>query len=49
MNYPQSAIWSELTEAQRTQIVVMLVQILLRHLRQKEKEVSPDDKRNAKG
>ncbi len=37
MNYPTPAIWS-VTEAQRAQVIAILVQILLRQLMKKEKE-----------
>ncbi len=42
MNYQKSTLWTELPEAQRMRIVVILVQMLLRQLRKQEKEVNND-------
>lgn len=38
MKYPKPTIWSELTEAQRVQVIAILVQILLRQLTKKEEQ-----------
>jgi len=39
MTYPNETIWTELPKAHQSQVIAIMVQIILRQLRKKEKEV----------